>query len=144
MPDSVCWSVRLWLTAVAAGVLEALIYVLTSPGYDVAVQLPVRVVIYLLVTALILRLRRGQGWVRMALAILLGGFGLLSLLVEPVSWWMAGGSPAAFLADADTATLAVVAVRVVHVASVLVALTLMYRPTANRFFRRSPSKESVA
>jgi hypothetical protein len=125
---AVRWSVRWWFIAVGAGVLETAIQALTAPGYDAAVQLPIRAVVYLLAVVLILQLRAGRHWARVALTVLLGGVGLLSLLVEPISWLAAGGSPAEFLAAADAATLVIVAVRAVHVVAVVVALTLMYWP----------------
>lgn len=143
-PRSVRWSVRCWFTAVAAGVVETAIWALTSQDYHASVQLPVRAAVYLVATALIVQLGRGGGWARVALTVLLGGVGLLSLLAEPVSWWVAGGSPVEFLATANAATLAVVAVRTAHVAAVLAALVLMYRPTANVFFRRVTDREQVA
>jgi hypothetical protein len=118
-------------------VLESLVHALTDADDDVALQLSIRAVVYVLVTLLIVRLRSGENWVRLALTGLLGVLGMASLLVEPISWLNAGGSPAAFLAAADTPTLAVVALRVVHVFAVVVGLALMYNPTANRFFRPS-------
>lgn len=142
-PRSVRCSVWCWLAAVAAGVLETMIHALTSDDYDAAVQLPVRALIYAAVTVLIAQLRRGHNWVRITLTVLLGGIGLLSLLVEPISWLAAGGSIAEFLAAADAAKLAVLAVRAVHIVAVLAALILMYRPTANRFFRRALREQVV-
>lgn len=144
IPQAVRWSVVCWLAAVAAGVLETVIHVLTTQGYDVAAQLSVRVAVYVLVTVVILQLRRGRGWARIALTVLLGGLGLLSLLAEPVAWWTAGGSPVAFLSAADFPTLAVVAVRAAHVIAVVVALVLMYRPSANRYFRYRTVEEKVS
>lgn len=135
-PEPVRWSVRLWLGAVVAGVLETAVHALSGEDFDAATQLPVRAAVYLLVTAVILRLRRGRNWARIALTVLLGGLGLLSLLAEPVSWLAAGGSPGTFLAAADGMTLAVVALRVLHIVAVLVALPLMYTPAANKFFRQ--------
>lgn len=135
LPRSVRWSVWCWLTAVACGVLESLVHALTDADDDVALQLSIRAVVYVLITLLIVRLRRGERWVRLALTALLGVIGMASLLVEPISWLSAGGAPVAFLAAADGPTLAVVAVRVVHVVAVVVGLSLMYSPTANRFFR---------
>jgi len=44
--------------AVACGVLESVVNAVTSPDYDVAVQLSVRTVVYLLVTLLIVRLKK--------------------------------------------------------------------------------------
>ena len=135
LPQSVRWSVWCWLAAVACGVLEALLNAVTNPDYDVAVQLSIRAVVYVLVTLLIVRLRRGERWVRVALTVLLGVVGLASLLVEPISWLIGGGMPATFLAAADGPTLAVVALRAIHVVAVVAGLSLMYSPTANRFFK---------
>jgi hypothetical protein len=129
---------------VAAGVVETVIWALTSQEYHAVVQLPVRACVYLIAIALIIQLGRGRGWARIALTVFLGAVGLLSLLAEPFSWWAAGGSTAEFLAAAHSATLAVVAVRMAHVAAVLAALVLMYRPTANAFFGRVAEKEQVA
>lgn len=134
LPRSVRWSVWCWLTAVACGVLESLLRALTDPDEDVAVQLSIRAVVYVLVTLLIVRLRRGEPWVRLALTVLLGVLGMASLLAEPISWVVAGGAPADFLAAADGPTLMVVALRAIHVAAVVAGLALMYGRTANRFF----------
>jgi hypothetical protein len=57
--------------------------------------------------------------------------------VEPASWLLAGSSAVEFLARADVTTLLIVAVRVIHLAAVLVALALMFSSTANAFFRRT-------
>jgi hypothetical protein len=131
-PWSLQWSVRWWLAAVGAGVLETAIHASTSPDYNAAVQLPLRAVIYLLAVGLIMQLRSGQGWARIALTVLLGGIGLLSLLAEPISWVAGGGSPSEFLVGAGAATLAIVVVRAAHVVAVLVALILMYWPVKER------------
>jgi uncharacterized membrane protein len=135
LPQSVRWSVWCWLAAVACGVLEALLNAVTNPDYDVAVQLSIRAVVYVLVTLLILRLRKGERRVRLALTVLLGVVGMASLLAEPISWLIGGGVPATFLAAADAPTLAVVALRGVHVVAVVTALSLVYGRSANRFFR---------
>jgi drug/metabolite transporter (DMT)-like permease len=135
LPRSVRWSVWCWLAAVACGVLEALLNAVANPEYDVAVQLSIRAVVYVLVTLLIVRLRKGERWVRLALTVLLGVVGMASLLAEPISWLIGGGVPATFLAAADGPTLAVVALRAIHVVAVVGGLVLMYRPSANRVFR---------
>jgi hypothetical protein len=116
-------------------VLEASLNAVTNPDYDVALQLSIRAVVYVLVTLLIVRLRKGERWVRLALTVLLGVVGMASLLAEPISWLIGGGVPAIFLAAADGPTLAVVALRAIHVVAVVGGLVLMYSPSANRFFR---------
>lgn len=134
LPRSVRWSVWCWLAAVACGVVETLVHAVTEAD-DVAVQLSVRAVVYALVTLLIVRLRRGERWVRLALTGLLGVLGMASLLVEPISWLIAGGAPGAFLVGADGPTVVEVALRAIHVVAVVAGLALMYRPTANDFFK---------
>lgn len=124
-----------WLAAVACGVLEALTNAVAGPDYDVAVQLPIRAVVYALVTLLIVRLRRGERWVRRALTVLLGVLGLASLVAEPISWVISGGAPSVFLSAADGFTLVVVALRAAHVGAVVAGLALMFSPSANRFFK---------
>ncbi|MFV8166222.1 hypothetical protein ACNQVK_29665 [Mycobacterium sp. 134] len=130
-------SVGCWLVAVAAGVVETAIRASTAPDYDIAVQLPIRAAIYLAAIAVIAQLYHGRRWARIVLTIALGGLGLLSLLIEPVTWWAAGHAPGEFFAAADAPTLTVAVVRIVHIGAVLVALWFMYTPEANAYFRRA-------
>lgn len=132
-PDPVRFSVLLWLTAIAAGAAEALVYLLL-PEPPTAMQLGARFAIYAVLAVLVLALRTGRNAVRWAVALLLGGFGTASLLIEPVSWLIAGGSPTAFLATADVPTLLGTGLRVAHLVAVLAALVLMFRPAANAWF----------
>jgi hypothetical protein len=62
---------------------SSLVNAVTNADYNVAVQLSIRAVVYLLVTLLIVRLRRGKDWVRLALTVLLGGVGVFSLPRSP-------------------------------------------------------------
>ncbi len=134
-PAPVRLSVVLWLTAIAAGAAEALVYLLL-PEPPTAAQLGVRFAIYAALTLLVLALHTGRNAVRWTVAVLLGVIGTASLVVEPVSWLLAGGSPGVFLATADAPTLVAAGLRLVHVAAVLGALVLMFRPRATAFFRR--------
>lgn len=134
VPAAVRLAVLAWLVAVGAGVAEALVRTVL-PDAPTPGQLVVRFAIYTVVVALVLALRTGRNAVRWALALLLGGVGMLSLVVEPLAWVIAGGSPATFLAGADGATRLITGLRLAHVAAVLAALVLMFRPRANAFFR---------
>jgi hypothetical protein len=127
-------AVVVWLAAVGAGVAETLVHLASSaaPGPGALV---VRAAIYAVVVALVLSLRTGRDLVRWSLALLLGVVGTLSLVVEPATWLAAGGSPVEYLAGAGAADLAIVALRLGHLACVAVALVLMFRPAANAFFR---------
>jgi hypothetical protein len=42
----------------------------------------------------------------------------------------------AFFADADVPTVVIVLLRILHIAAVLAALVLLFRPESTRFFRR--------
>jgi hypothetical protein len=134
VPGTVSLSVLLWLAAVGAGAAEALVHLFT-PVAPTLPALAARFGVYAVLTVLVLALRTGRNAVRWALAVLLGGIGTLSLVVEPVTWLLAGGSPAAFLAAADVPTLVAAGLRVAHVVAVVSALVLMFRPSANAWFR---------
>ena len=133
-PRAVRLSVALWLTAIAAGVVETLVRLLLPEPPSMA-QLAVRFGLYTGLAVLVMALHTGRNAVRWAVALLLGGIGTLSLVVEPVSWLLAGTSPAEFFASADTTTLVITGLRVLHIAAVFAALTLLFRPAATRFFR---------
>jgi hypothetical protein len=133
-PEPVHLAVWLWLGAVAAGAGEALVRLLL-PEPPTLGQLGIRFAIYTGLAALVLALYTGRNNVRWAVAALLGGIGTLSLVVEPVSWLVAGGDPVAFLTTADVPTVLIALLRVLHVAAVLTALALMFRPASTAFFR---------
>jgi hypothetical protein len=135
VPRPVRAAVVVWLAAVGAGVAETLVH-LTGPAAPGAGALAVRAAIYTGVVALVLALRTGRDAVRWTLAVLLGVVGTLSLVLEPATWLAAGGSPVEYLAGAGVADLAIVVLRLGHLALVAVALVLMFRPAANAFFRR--------
>jgi hypothetical protein len=134
VPTPLRFAVAAWLTAIGAGVGETLVR-LALPDPPTGGELAVRCAIYAALSLLVLALRTGRRAVRLALTVLLGGVGLLSLLVEPAGWVLAGGSVAAFLGSADVLTWTVVLIRALHVGAVVVALTAMYRPAANAYFR---------
>lgn len=133
VPRPVRAAVVVWLAAVGAGVAETLVHLATpdAPGPGALV---VRAGVYAVVVVLVLSLRTGRDAVRWTLAVLLGVVGTLSLVLEPVTWLAAGGSPVEYLAGAGAADLAIVVLRLGHLALVAAALVLMFRPAANAFF----------
>jgi|tagenome__1003787_1003787.scaffolds.fasta_scaffold20860912_1 hypothetical protein len=135
VPAPVRLAERAWLVAIGAGAAEALLRQ-ALPDPPTGSELGVRFAIYAALVLLVFALRSGRNVVRWALALLLGGVGLLSLVVEPASWLLAGGSALGFLATADSLTWGVVLLRVLHIGAVLVASVVMFRPDANEFFRR--------
>lgn len=134
IPAPVRGSVALWLAAIGLGATEALVHI-ALPDPPTPVQLAVRFAIYAALAALVLALWTGRAALRWAVAALLGGLGTLSLVIEPAEWILAGAAPLIYLAAADGPTLLVVALRSAHLAAVLAALVLMFRPESNAFFR---------
>jgi hypothetical protein len=142
VPKEVQASFVLWLTAVAAGVLETIIRVIYSlsvssgSGGEVDVTgLIIRAIIYAVVVYIILQMRLGKSWARLALAVLLGGIGTLSLVIDPISWLAAGNSVGEVFTQADLLFFIVAPIRAVHLATVIAALVFMVLPGANNYFR---------
>jgi hypothetical protein len=138
IPDPLRWSITAWLAAVAFGAAEAVVR-LALPDPPTVGELATRAGIYAVVAASVLALASGRPAVRVAVAVMVGGIGTLSLIAEPAAWWAVGGSPGTFLAAADGATLLIVGLRAAHLLAVVVAMAAMFHPRVNAFFR-SPAR----
>jgi hypothetical protein len=140
VPREVQASFVLWLTAVGAGVAETAIRVVYSlAGGPESGGLLVRIIVYAVAVYVIAQMRLGKGWARLTLAVLLGGIGTLSLVIDPISWLAGGNSLDEVFAQADILFFLVAPIRAVHLAAVIGALALMFLPAANGYFRRAPS-----
>jgi hypothetical protein len=141
IPKQVQASYLLWLTAVAAGVFETALVVVDATSGDagsaaeVAVGVAVRLLVFTAAVYLAVQLRLGRNWARVALAVLLGGIGTLSLVIGPVTWLTEGGSLVDALADANLGSVLFAGSRVVHLGAVIAALLLMFHPAANAYVR---------
>jgi hypothetical protein len=146
VPREVRASFLLWLTAVAAGVVETVIRVIDSlsagPGSggeaDVT-GLAIRVIIYTVVVYVIFQMRLGKRWARITLAVLLGGIGTLSLVIDPISWLAGGNSLREVFTQADLLFVLIAPVRAVHLAAVVAAMVFMFLPAVNNYFRHASS-----
>jgi hypothetical protein len=139
-PREVRASALLWLAAVAAGLFETgLVVLYGSQGFTGAIIAGVllRLVVFAVVGVLIAYLRRGRNWARLSLAILLGVFGTLSLIIGPIEWLAAGNSLPTAIEHATLSSWLFAISRIGHVSAVLGAFVLMFRPGANAYFRRS-------
>ena len=144
VPTEVRASFLLWLTAVAAGVVETVIRVIYSlSGEPASNGLLIRVVVYTVAVYVIFQMRSGKRWARLTLAVLLGGIGTLSLVVDPISWLAAGHSLGEVFARADLLFVLVAPIRAVHLAAVVAALVFMFLPAANSYFRAAGSGTSL-
>ena len=100
-----------------------------------AIGVTVRLLAFTGLVYLAARLRQGRNWARIALAVLYGGFGTLSLVIGPVTWLAEGGSLADAMAATDMWSLLFAASRLVHLAAIIAALILMFHPAANAYIR---------
>lgn len=140
-PRSLRASFWLWLLAVAAGLFETTLVVVEATAGDVgsvakvALGVTVRLLAFTGLVYLAARLRQGRNWARIALAVLYGGFGTLSLVIGPVTWLAEGGSLAGTMAAADLGSVLFAASRLVHLGAIIAALILMFHPATNAYIR---------
>jgi hypothetical protein len=133
----------LWLVAVAAGLFETTLVVIESTAgevgsaAEVAVGVAVRLLAFSGLVYLAVRLCQGRNWARIALAVLYGGFGTLSLVIGPITWLGEGGSLADAMAAANLGSVLFAASRLVHLAAIISALILMFYPAANAYIRET-------
>jgi hypothetical protein len=152
VPKEVQVSFLLWLSAVAAGVLETIIRIIDASATGLASGsggetdvtgvisgVVIRVIVYTLVVYIITRMRLGKSWARMTLAVLLGVIGTLSLVIDPISWLAGGNSLSEVFTEANLLFFLIAPIRIVHLAAVIAALVLMFLPAANTYFRGSRS-----
>jgi hypothetical protein len=141
IPTQLQASYWLWLLAVAAGVFETVLVVVDATDGEVgsanqvAVGVAVRLLVFTGLVYLAAQLRQGRNWARVALAVLYGGFGTLSLVIGPVTWLAGGGSLADAVAAADPGSVLFAASRALHLGAVIAALLLMFHPAANAYLR---------
>jgi hypothetical protein len=132
-----------WLVAVAAGLFETTLVVIEATAgqvgsvAEVAVGVTVRLLAFTGLMYLAVRLRQGRNWARIALALLYGGFGTLSLVIGPASWLAEGGSLADAMSAVDMGSVLFAASRLVHLAAIIAALILMFHPAANAYIRET-------
>jgi hypothetical protein len=131
----------LWLLAVAAGVFETTLAVIDATAGQVgftprvALGVGVRLLAFAGLVFLATRLRQGRNWARIALAVLYGGLGTLSLAGGAVLWLANGGSVTDAMASADLGALLFAGSRLVHLGAIITALILMFHPAANAYIR---------
>lgn len=141
-PTAVRAAYALWVTAVAAGVFETLLAVgrMAAEGSgtasEIGVGLAIRIPVFAGALLVAWQMRRGRAWARITLTLGLGVVGTASMVVQPVLAWVQGRSAFTALQEAGAMDLAFGASRVLHVAAVLTAVTLMFLPTANAHFRK--------
>lgn len=132
----------LWLTAVAAGAFETVLAIgrmaadgTGSPG-EIGIGLAIRLSVFAAAVLIARRMRDGARWARITLAIALGVLGTASMVLQPLGYLLDDGSLSAAASRAGVLDWLFGASRAVHVAAVLTAVFLMFRPESNAYFRR--------
>ncbi|MDP9863105.1 MULTISPECIES: hypothetical protein [Streptosporangium] len=144
VPAAVKTASALWLTAVGAGAFEAALAVTgalvsgSASFADLAGGLGFRLAVFAVAIFMAVRLRQGRGWARIALALSLGIFGTISLVIEPIRWLLDGNSLGQAVAEADAMSFVFAGSRIVHLVAVLGAMAMMFAPAANDYFRGTP------
>ncbi|MFC4997135.1 hypothetical protein ACFPIJ_04770 [Dactylosporangium cerinum] len=137
-PVAVRAAAGLWLVAVALGALETVIVVGSGQaGENPLAGVLFRIAVYAAAILTTLRMRAGRRWARLALALVLGIVGTLSLIIEPISWLADGNSLSAVVDDADLTWWAIATSRALHVAAVWAAVPLMFTRSANAYFKKT-------
>jgi len=135
-PGAVRAAFRSWLVAVGAGAFETVLVVASGDAGGGAVAgVALRGAVFAGATFMAVRMRAGRPWARWGLTGLLGVLGTLSLVAAPALWLLRGNALSTAVADAAPVELVFAGSRVVHVAAVLTACVLMFRPAANAWFR---------
>src|SRR5262245_15522795 len=122
LPASLRQAVTLWLVAIGAGVFETLLVVANvlwgngqlANGESLNPGVTIRLVIFVVMTLVALQLRLGKNWARWTIGIGLGVLGLLSLVIQPVSWLIQGHAVREAFANLNLATAAFMLSRVLH------------------------------
>ena len=143
LPVALEQAVTLWLLAIGAGVFETILVVANvawgdgslANGESLGAGVAIRLGIFAAMTLVALQLRLGKNWARWTIGIVLGVFGLLSLLIQPLSWLMEGHAVSEAFANLNLASAAFMLSRAVHMLAVVAATVLMFVPTSNQFFR---------
>lgn len=148
VPKEVQASFVLWLTAVAAGVLETIVrvinelftgFTLGSGGEVDLTGVVIRVIVYTVAVYIIAQMRLGKRWARLTLAVLLGAIGTLSLVIDPISWLAGGNSLGEAFTQANLLFFVIAPIRAIHLVAVIAALAFMFLPAANNYFRAARS-----
>jgi hypothetical protein len=108
---------------------------MSGPGGRAGAGVAVRLLVFTGAVYLAAQLRLGKNSARVALAVLLGGIGALSLVIGPAAWLVEGGSLTDAVAAADLGSVLFAASRIGHLGVVIAALILMFHPAANAYIR---------
>lgn len=139
-PRAVRVAVGALLTALAAGLVEMIAQFWPLDHLaDSLAAVTIRLLIYAAVLVAVALFARGRNGARLALLLGLGGLGLLSLLIDPVTWMLTDPDLGAFLAVMDARLAVITGSRIVHIAAVVIAVVAMTQPSTRRYCSKAAS-----
>ncbi|MEV6324430.1 hypothetical protein AB0M45_25060 [Nocardia sp. NPDC051787] len=126
------------VVALLAGVAEG--FVRTARAFDaeradLLAGFGIRIVIYLVVLAVAVRMTHGDRWARLLITVGIGVFGLLSLISEPLAAAMSAKELRDLFTDVTAVSVSLGVFRAAHIAAVLIAVPALYTRSARRWFR---------
>ncbi|CAM5342675.1 hypothetical protein ACHMW4_07680 [Mesorhizobium sp. UC22_110] len=148
-PASVRMAYWFWIVAIITALTELAARFLSDPRgpmqalSESGTELAVRTCAYVLLFSLATFMRRGSNVARHLLALIYGGLGTLSLVLEPIMWGADGGDALNFLSDAGLAMWSMIISRVLHLVAVWGGVILAYRSDASAYFRRLPATRTL-
>ncbi|WP_199040476.1 hypothetical protein [Glycomyces salinus] len=131
---AVCWAV-----AIAAGVTETGLVVTElamDDAFDAGVwtAIGLRSIVYTVAAALVVFFTLGRRWARTALTALLSVVGLAAMVVPAAMELASGADFADAFGSGGELADPFLAVRLLHIAAVVVATAAMFTPGANAYF----------
>ncbi|MFC3494865.1 hypothetical protein [Glycomyces rhizosphaerae] len=141
-PETAKNATLLWITAIAAGILETVLAVseiAMESGIDAGVWMNIglRSVVYIGAFVLVGFFARGRRWARLSLFALLSVIGLAAMVVPSAMQIADGESLIGAVGGDGRFALAFFVIRLLHIAAVLLATGLMFSRGANAYFRKS-------
>lgn len=140
LPVSVRWATVLWAAAIACGVVESALALAATVAQGEPVPWPgvaLRFLVYTGATLVLVWFARGHRWARTTLLLALGVVGL-STLVIPIALALPDGAVLAAMGY-EAHGPGYLAVRLVHIASVVGAVALTLRSSSHPYFTSNTS-----
>ncbi|BBK29321.1 MULTISPECIES: hypothetical protein [Staphylococcus] len=141
-PKSIRRSVYLWYFAIIAATFELVLVLMQfmlenseETVGSIVINIILRLLLFIILILIIRQLLYAKNWARIVLTILLGVFGILSMIVSPIQW-MLNNNVLSFFENINLFTLLFTISRILHIIFVVSAIIFMYSREANEFFKK--------
>ncbi|MDT4051248.1 hypothetical protein RPO70_08660, partial [Staphylococcus arlettae] len=131
-PKSIRRSVYLWYFAIIAATFELVLVLMQfmlenseETVGSIVINIILRLLLFIILILIIRQLLYAKNWARIVLTILLGVFGILSMIVSPIQW-MLNNNVLSFFENINLFTLLFTISRILHIIFVVSAIIFMY------------------